>query len=233
MFIKFKLLLAITLLLCVISQAQVFSNDTLEVQRNVKGEINFARFKFSTPRKIRDGNEFLKSLLKMKNIDSLSLIKESIDKLGITHQKYQQIYKGVKVENSEYLIHGKDGVVETVNGDFHKIDISSVVPKISEKDALLKSLVYVGAKKYKWENLNSEEFLKKITGNNNATYYPKGELVISKNYKNGSKNLELSWRFIISSFIPKNEQIIYVNAFSGAIINDVSLIIKTRRSSFA
>jgi len=41
--------------------------------------------------------------------------------LGITHKRFQQYYKGIKVDNTEYLLHGKNGEIEVANGSFENI----------------------------------------------------------------------------------------------------------------
>jgi len=64
-----------------------------------------------------------------------------------------------------------------------------------------------------------EKFIREKTNNPNATYDPKGVLVIEKDYLKGGKNLVLSWKFSISSLKPDNEQLIYVDANTGEIIN--------------
>ncbi len=83
----------------------------------------------------------------------------------------------------------------------------------------------MGAKKYKWEDGAMEKFIKQNTKNIKATYYPKGELVISKDYLNGSNVFKLSWKFTISSLAPNNEQWIFVDAITGNIIQKVPLIL--------
>lgn len=69
-----------------------------------------------------------------------------------------------------------------------------------------------------------EKFIKQNTDNPNASYYPKGELVISKDYLKGTKSFRLSWKFIISSLQPNNEQLIFIDAITGEVINSRSLI---------
>jgi len=72
--------------------------------------------------------------------------------LGIKHKRFQQYYKGLKVENAEYLLHGKDDNIEVINGDFQHINIDDVKPTFNEQQALEKALEFVGAKMYKWED---------------------------------------------------------------------------------
>jgi bacillolysin len=69
-----------------------------------------------------------------------------------------------------------------------------------------------------------ERFIKQNTNNLNATYYPKGELVITKNLLKGGSNLMLAWKYTISSLVPNNEQWIYVDAFTGDIVRETPLI---------
>ena len=40
----------------------------------------------------------------MANNYSLALENEDTDELGMTHQRYEQYYKGIKVENAEYMM---------------------------------------------------------------------------------------------------------------------------------
>jgi len=87
-----------------------------------------------------------------------------------------------------------------------------------------KALFFVNSKKYKWEDTAMERFVKQNTNNSNASFYPKGELVISKGHLNGSNLMKLSWKFTISSMEPNNEQMIYVDAINGDILGNVPLI---------
>lgn len=218
-----KLLIAVFLCLnSLFSLAQ--QSDTLEIQRTEKGKIFFARFSPDANRKIQDGANFLKAVLSAKQDDEFHLIKETIDSLGMSHRLYQQYYKGIKVENAEYLIHGKNGSIETINGDFQDLNISSVIASVTEQQALAMAFTFANAKKYKWEDANMEKLIKQNTNDPNATYYPKGELVITKDLLKGGNNLRLAWKFTISSLVPNNEQLIYVDALTNDIIRETPLI---------
>ena len=218
-----KLLLGVVLSLSfLLSKAQ--QTDTLEIQRNEKGKISFARFKPDVNRKVQGAGDFLKAVLQAKPDDELRLIKETTDKLGIFHHRYQQYYKGIKVEDAEYLIHGKNEIIETINGDFQDVNISSVAASVNEQKALGNALNFVNAKKYKWEDANLEKFIKQNTNNLNATYYPKGEVVITKDYLKGGNNLRLAWKFTISSLLPNDERWIYIDAVTNEVIRETPLI---------
>jgi Zn-dependent metalloprotease len=191
--------------------------DTTDLQRNENGKISFAHILSIT--NMADATNFLKTSLETSKDDSLALIKVTTDELNMIHKLYQQYYKGIKVENAEYIVHGRNGIIKTINGDFQIVNIASVSPNLSEQQALKKALEYVNAKEYKWQDSSMEKFIREKTNNPNATYDPKGVLVIEKDYLKGGKNLVLSWKFSISSLKPDNEQLIYVDANTGEIIN--------------
>jgi Zn-dependent metalloprotease len=170
------------------------------------------------------GESTLLKVLHAKKSDEFRMKIEKKDKYGITHRRFQQYYKGIKVENAEYLIHGKNGLIQTMNGDFRDVNISSVQPAIGEKQALNSALNFVDAKKYKWQDADMEIFIKKRTNNPKATYYPKGELVIVNDTLKNKENLRLAWKFTISSLVPNNEQWVYVNAETNDIIRTTPLI---------
>src|ERR1035437_1388310 len=152
--------------------------DTLSIHRNEKGIIQFLHFKAieKSDRKMAKDTLFLKSVLHTKSGDSFRLTKTGTDELGITHKRFQQYYQGLKIENAEYLIHGKNGNIDVINGDFQRISITNTKPAINEQQALTKALVFVGARKYKWEDEGMERFIKQHTNNPKATFYPNGEL---------------------------------------------------------
>ena len=216
------------MLFCIIStvKAQTQKSDTLKIERNEQGIIKFVSFtnNDNDNRKLSNDTVFLKSILKTKLDDSFKEVKIITDELGITHKKYQQYYKGLLVENGVYLIHGRNGYINFINGDFHKVSLSTVIPVYDEKAALDAALRYVGAKKYKWEDIGSENFVKQNTNNPTATYFPSGELLISQDLMSGSHLPRLAWKFTISSLIPNDELQIYVDALDGKILSTVSLV---------
>jgi Zn-dependent metalloprotease len=198
--------------------------DTTGLQKNANGKISFAHVSNA---KITNGVVFLRASLQMTNNDSFALQKEDTDELGMIHKRFQQYYKGIKVENGEYMLHGKDNLIETMNGDFQIVNITSVTPSLTDQQALSKALRYVDAKEYKWQDSASENSIKRINNDSHATYYPKGQLVIERDYLKGGKNLLLSWKFSISSLMPDNVEWIYVDANTGEIINTTPQMIDT------
>lgn len=206
-----------------VSKGQV--SDTLEIYRNENGVINFARFKPNTNRNIQNDTAFLKAILHARIEDTFKTISEVRNEAGGIHKKFQQYYKGIKVENAEYIIHARKGIIETINGDFAQINLPSVSPSINDQQALKKALDFVHSKIYKWEDENCEKNIKESTNNPNATYFPYGELVIIKDFNIGGKECKLAWKFTISSLVPYNEQRIYIDANTGEILANTPLIL--------
>ena len=109
-------LLMVLFPVCLLSNAQVELRDTLFTQRNENGKIGYARFKEegSANRKMKNDTIFLKAVLKAKKEDGFRLKSEITDDLGVTYKKFQQYYKGIRVDNAEYILHGRDGNIACI-----------------------------------------------------------------------------------------------------------------------
>jgi Zn-dependent metalloprotease len=96
-------------------------SDTLEIRRDKRQNVTFIRFKEKDDknnRLLRQDQTILASVLILrKQIDDFRMIRENIDKLGFTHRKYQQYYNGTKVDNAQFITHGRSSV-EVINGAF-------------------------------------------------------------------------------------------------------------------
>jgi Zn-dependent metalloprotease len=167
--------------------SQARTSDTLSMRKSDNGTIRFAKFSTdnrSSERRIENDVTFLRTTLNARVEDDFKLIRTNFDdRIGITTNRYQQYYKGVKVENAIYLLHSRRcGAIEVMNGNFIKdINIPTVVPPLNEKQALSIALDYVGAERYRWEFPEAEKFIKWQRNNPDATYFPKGELLTKRN----------------------------------------------------
>ena len=81
----------------------------------IKKELNYT-----------DGSDFLKkfgaSLASMEELDNPILISVTNDELGMKHEKYAQVYKGLTVETGEAILHFRNGRIQSVTNGFRKID---------------------------------------------------------------------------------------------------------------
>jgi Zn-dependent metalloprotease len=207
------------------SYAQIL--DTVDVRRKEDGKIRYARLKRHEVNSIKNSTAIVKLIHGASDETEFRIIKESVDNKGYEHKKFQQYFKGILVENGIYLVHGRNGIVEDINGDFFEVKVNSIIPKTSESQALKNAITFVGSKRYKWQDSLSEKFIKEVSKNDSATYFPTGRLVIVQSTLNGGNQMVLAWKFQISSKQPDNEEVVYVDANNGRIVKRLPLIYDT------
>jgi bacillolysin len=80
---------------------------------------------------------FLKEQVKAPGGTDFYLYKQEKDPYGNTHEKYQQTYRGIKIEGKELMIHkNKEGSITTIDGDYDSIPEVNIKNKISFDQAL-------------------------------------------------------------------------------------------------
>jgi len=147
------------------------------------------------------------------------------DKLGQTHLRYKQYYKGIELADVQFILHEKNGLVFHANGQLiHGLDLD-VTPSLSEADALQYALSNINAEAYMWENKKNEAYIKREQNNPDATIFPKGVLMLSaKDFDLHKDNFHLVYRFDIYSEKPMDRYYIDVDAKTGEIINKITRI---------
>ncbi len=166
---------------------------------------------------VNDVNQLFKTYLKPGDQNKLKALKTEKDNLGYSITTYQQYFKGIKVEFGQYSVNVKDGACHSIHGEFKKIDASlSVIPKLSEKQALESALQYVGAETYMWEDAKEEQWAKANT--KSGTFYPRAELVIVGNrlaVGTAKDKPTLAYKFDIYAKEPHSRAYIYIDAQTG------------------
>jgi Zn-dependent metalloprotease len=66
----------------------------------------------------------------------LKLISTKTDNLGMSHMRYQQLYRDLPLQYAELITHMKNGEVYRVDGQFAEHNISSTTPEISVEQAV-------------------------------------------------------------------------------------------------
>ena len=167
-----------------------------------------------------DGAFVLREQLSLSNDEQMRPARFETDQLGFSHQKFEQYYKGVKIEHATYTVHARGGAVESLSGDYEKVNQLSVTPGLSASAALGRALAAVGAKKYMWQDAAEEANLKQQTGNAAASYQPQGELVIVRDFRVDPETgpLVLAWKFDIYAQAPVSRAYYYVNAQTGEVV---------------
>jgi len=163
--------------------------------------------------------DWLNQNFKISNDLNFILIGTEKDNLNEIHYRYQQTFKGIPIYGSIYIVHTKNNKVISLNGKIlDKFDSDNNI-SLNENQALSFALNYVNAIKYKWEIPEEEKLIKQYKNNENATYYPKGELTyIPENGNLNSQKFVLSYKFDIYADKPLSKQDIYVDVFTGKIV---------------
>ncbi|RRQ45214.1 M4 family metallopeptidase [Chryseobacterium sp. SC28] len=214
---KRKLLFTCLLFSSIFSFSQVKENEIISKDKNGSPDlINFIETKVKADDK--SVNAFLKKQFEESDIE-FKQITFNDNKNNTASEKYQQYYKGIKVEFGVQNIVSEDGFLKVANGNFISIKNLSIIPTISEGEALKFALNEIGAKEYMWKNTESEKLLKKEENNEMISYFPKGELVIiEKNLFSKNPIPRLAYKFDIYAKYPISRNYVYVDAQNGEIL---------------
>ncbi len=155
-------------------------------------------------------------MLKLTPDNELRAGKQQQDELGYTHRWHTQYYRGVPVEYGTYVVHARNQAIETANGEVFNIKNLSTTPALDEKAALQKALATINALVYKWQIPIEEQGIKAIKNDKNATFYPKGELLITHDSKNNDLG-RLAYKFAIYAVKPASSNYVYVDAQTGEV----------------
>jgi len=172
---------------------------------------------------LSEAGKALREQLHLATNDELLRTKTTADGLGYVHEKYQQYYRGIKVEHGDYTVHAKQGQIESLSGRLTRIIKLDVQPALAETAALQRALRFVGAQQYMWEDVGEETFLKEQTNDPTATYKPKGELVVIGVGDEQEKPV-LAWKFNVYTKAPVSRAYLYVDAHSGEVVYTDNII---------
>jgi len=157
--------------------------------------------------------------------DQMLVYRTETDKKGFTHIRYQQLYQGIPVEGSEFIIHGLNGKAIKGNGRIVAGINKTVNPVLSENQAIEKALSFTNAKKYMWEDSENEALIKRIKKDPEATYYPKAKLVLfDKHFGNDASKYILAYKVNVYATQPLSHKNVYINAATGQMIHTIDLI---------
>jgi Zn-dependent metalloprotease len=152
-----------------------------------------------------------------KNRTDVSFVRldEQVDKLGMLHERYQQLINGKKVSFGIWIVHSINGEVHSMNGMLFDQQPSSQV-SLTEAQALQLALDQVGANTYMWEIPEEEEWLQMEQNDPTATYFPAAELeFINEDVTLENVDLKLAYKFDIYAHEPLARKEIYIDAQNG------------------
>lgn len=142
----------------------------------------------------------------------LQEINHNSDKQGILHERFRQLYKGIEVEGSMFLVHSQNQQIKSLNGDiFSNINLQ-ISPAISATKAVEIALAHTNAQKYAWES--DPEYS-----------YPSAQLVIAPrhgDYK--EQEWRLCYKMDVYAEIPLSRNWVFVDAKTGEVIWELGQI---------
>jgi len=184
----------------------------------------FIHFSKNTDLDVNKSLEYTKQFISTPSLD-LVLGNVQKNKDGGQTYRYQQTYNGIPVEFSAWLVQFRDNRVFAVNGEIlDNVQVNTQFA-ITEEQALQNALNYFNAEIYMWQDNGEEQLLKTFSKDATATYYPVAEKVIVSD-KIGLKNtgLRTAYKFNIYSKKPIARKNVYVDANTGEVLFEMSLI---------
>ena len=182
--------------------------------------------------------EDLKKAFELSQDDQMKIQRIQDDNIGFKHYRYQQFYKNRRVIYGEFIVHQTEkGIVKSGNGRLITGLNLSATASLNEEQALNSALNFLKAPKYLWQMPDMEKELKRQEKNENATYFPKGELVYVPGVDDGAydpKNYRLAWKFDVhTAGTEVMSKAVYVDANTGSVIHykDIAMNCSTSASS--
>lgn len=207
--------------------------NIVEMERNAAdGTPKFISFSPAADLRIDQAAAIFQQYLELSpgSHTELRLRQSTTTKTGVTTNRYDEYYQGIKVAYGEYTVTGKEGKVSFMAGSFYRPDAGlTATPGMSEGDALSSALSFMGAEQYKWQDANAEKFIRKFYSKPDTSYLPHGQLVWVEDRRSGSndRKLHLAYRFDVYASKPLSRKEVYVDANDGRILFANELIHNT------
>ncbi|RXR19180.1 T9SS type A sorting domain-containing protein [Flavobacterium amnicola] len=135
-------------------------------------------------------------------------IRTTSDVSGMTHERMQQYFNGIKVEFGTLILHSLNGTVVSVNGELYDASQANLKASLSPDTGLSLAINSVGAQKYLWQDPAQASLMEYSM--------PKGELVLFSNAITGK--VSLAYKYDIYATAPISREDVYVDANSGEIL---------------
>jgi Zn-dependent metalloprotease len=199
-----------------------------------KESPNFLKFKKGNTLSVENIVNTYKLDLGLTANDKLELVKKEEDNKGFTHYRYQQYFNGIEVYGAQYLIHENESSVIMANGNLVKGFKAINALNIKENVAVEKAINFIGAEKYRWQNTNEEQLLKKIKNDNNATYFPTATLVLfDKYFTQIASNYTLAYKVEVYAEKPLIKKDVFIDAQTGDVLHSINKIHTTEVTGLA
>ena len=135
---------------------------------------------------------------------SFVLLSSKTDESNLTHNYYQQYYKGVLIEGAILMLHAKNGIVYASNGQMAQFEKTDINPIVSIDNAIIIAK----------EHLKVNDLLNTYPVETLIAKIPNG---VSFDYKYALKvRIDSSNPFVMAN--------VYIDASNGNVLNTVSLV---------
>lgn len=149
---------------------------------------------------------------------SFTLLNEQDDKLGMTHQRYQQLINGHPVSFGIWIVHSLNGKVHSMNGMLFDQSPQAQI-SLSEALALQVALDHLDASTYMWEIPEEEALLQLEQNDPTATYFPVATLeFINEDVTLEQVDLKLAYKFDIYAHEPLMRKEVYIDTKNGDVL---------------
>lgn len=182
------------------------------------------------------GSIVILNALKAKRIIPAVFLNSVRDVKGTEHARYQQKYNNIPVEGAVYIMHIAGGKVKSENGKWIESFPAELAtkPAVTAEIALKAAMADFGAKIYKWQLPEEEQFIKNETKNPAATFLPQSELV----YYSGEQDinpadLRLAYKLDVYAAEPIGRRFYFVDAVTGVVLGKRDLIHTTNANGTA
>lgn len=178
------------------------NSDTV-LEKDVNGNIKSARFSSLDNNVPKSSDEFFMRVIGINKSDYFQLDKLKKSKYGMSFERYQQFYRGVKVEGGHYNFRYQNNKMKVVTG--HLVDVSEInpIPDISEGEAIEIYMSHFLLSKAEVLNSIAKLIIKELP--------PKNDI---------DKNIAtLVYQVSIETQQSNNLDIAYVDAHTGVILN--------------
>ena len=186
---------------------QTHTNDLISYQKSMNFDVN---------KSTNHAKEDFKKAFGLDDNSTFVQIQSNIDKKGVVHQKFQQYYKGIKVEYGTMIVHSKNGNITSINGELYNPDGLNLETSITSNLAFEKAKKHVNAQSFLWDDAEASK---------NMHYKkPEGELIIFPMLNNGTATLTLSYKFDMYATSPISRGLIYIDAHNGSFLYNEPII---------
>ncbi|MCF8372325.1 MAG: M4 family metallopeptidase [Bacteroidales bacterium] len=209
-------------------QAQVYygpdANQKIQGSETVRVS---ARTDIPTYIKFREADRFqysflesyLKKQFRLSTDFSLRNYQTDKDAMGGTLYRYVQLFKGAEINDARINVLVENDQVASISGFLYNNIQLQNTPMISKETAFQNALLEVPAEVYKWEIEGEEILIKESKNDPEATYCPKGELVLFPSaYPTYNGSYKYAYKFDIYADKPINKKDVFIDAENGKVL---------------